>query len=48
MPHVRELSLTGNRIYLPDGMPEGIAQRSMRRINTGKMLRGRIAPLHLV
>jgi hypothetical protein len=48
MPHVRQLPPARDGFHLPDGMPKGFAQRTLRRLDARKMLRGRIASVHLV
>ena len=48
VPHVRELIAGGNRAGLPDGMPEGIAKRSVRRLDLRILLRGQKPPVRLV
>jgi len=36
LPHVRELACCRRRLHLPDGMPQGPAQRPVRRLHPGQ------------
>ena len=40
LPHVRELPFAGDGVHLPDGMPKGFAERSLRRLHTRTLLCG--------